>query len=269
MAITFSGIVSDKILSDAFGFAIVPFQKGIAKIDTVIADIVTKRQTIDELTAENERLNERIDELINENTLLLQDKYELASLRELYDLDASYSQYEKVGARVISWDANNWFNSFIIDKGSRDDIKVNMNVIAGSGLVGRVTEVGYNWSRVTSIIDDTSNVSAVVLHTGDNLIVSGDMQLFNQGFIKYSQLLDSDNLVEKGDKIVTSYISDKYLPGILVGYITTVESDVNHITKSGFITPVVDFSGLSDVLIIKELKEEMDVELKTDLEELE
>ena len=83
---------------------------------------------------------------------------------------------------------------------------------------------------------------------------SGSMELIGQGVINYSQLVDRDRLVVAGDKVVTSNISDRYLPGILIGYIATVEEDSNHLTLSGKLTPVVDFEHLSDVLVITETK---------------
>ena len=67
--------------------------------------------------------------------------------------------------------------------------------------------------------------------------------------------MDPDNEVALGDKVVTSNISDRYLPGILVGYISYIEDDSNNMTKSGYISPVVDFEHLSEVLIIMEQKE--------------
>ena len=76
--------------------------------------------------------------------------------------------------------------------------------------------------------------------------------------IAFSQLLDNDNSVKLGDKIVTSNISDKYLPGILIGYVTEVKMDANNLSKSGQIIPVVDFEHLSEVLIIMELKQTID-----------
>ena len=65
-------------------------------------------------------------------------------------------------------------------------------------------------------------------------------------------------MVVAGDKVVTSNISDRYLPGILIGYIATVEEDSNHLTMSGKLTPVVDFEHLSDVLVITETKKLME-----------
>ena len=60
-----------------------------------------------------------------------------------------------------------------------------------------------------------------------------------------------------GDQIVTSYISDKYLQGILIGYISEVNVDSNNLTRSGYITPVVDFKNLQEVLVITTTKADL------------
>ena len=101
-------------------------------------------------------------------------------------------------------------------KGSKDGIQVNCNVVAGNGLIGRVVSVGPNFSKVTAIISDNVNTSGMALATNDNLIVTGDLELMDKNLIRFSQLYDEDDKVNIGDKIVTSNISDKYLPGILI-----------------------------------------------------
>lgn len=256
IVLTFTTNISESFLRNTIGMAVTPFQKGLSEISDALISKAQRKQTLEELTAENEALKQQIEFLTSENVLLSQDKYELTTLRDLYDLDGQYEEYPKIGARIISWDSSNWNSSFLIDKGSEDGIAVDMNVIAGGGLVGRITNVGQNWSRVLCINDDESNVSACVLHCQSNLIVSGDLQLSKQNLLSFSQLTDNDSVVQTGDKIVTSYISDKYLPGILIGYVSTCEDDSNSLTKSGTISPVCDFSHLSEVLIITELKEE-------------
>ena len=64
---------------------------------------------------------------------------------------------------MIGKDSGNWFSTFTIDKGSNDGIKVDQNVLAGSGLVGIVTQTGPTWATVRAIIDDSSNVSGMAL----------------------------------------------------------------------------------------------------------
>ncbi len=257
MVVTISTDVLNKPLNTAVGYVVVPFQQGISNVGGWISRRSDELIQIKDLLAENQKLKEQVDELVVENTLLQQDKAELVRLRELYEIDNEYDDYTKVGAKIISRDTGNWYSAFTINKGTDDGLAVDMNVIADGGLVGRITSIGPNWAKVTSIISDNANVSAKTLTTSDTMIVSGDLQAMKDGVIRFSQLVDSQNIVAKGDKIVTSHISDKYLPNILVGYIFSIEADSNNLTKSGYISPAVDFEHLEEVLVILETKEEL------------
>ncbi len=260
MAITFMTDIFSGTLAEISSYVTIPFQKGISETGTYLSNRSDELVQIRDLIQQNKELQQQIDELTIENNNLTQEKYELNNLRSLYKLDQEYSDYQKTGAKVIGKNSGNWFQSFTIDKGTKDGIQLNMNVMAGSGLVGIVTEVGYNWSRVTSIIDDSSNVSGMTLSTGDNMIVSGNLELMSQNKISFSKLIDSNDQVKEGDKVVTSNISDKYLPGLLIGYITSIESDSNNLTHSGTITPAVDFEHMDEVLVILDLKQQTESE---------
>jgi len=255
MVVTFSTNLFSTSLNSVAGFVVVPFQEGISSVGTWISARSDELGQIKTVLETNQTLQAKVDALTIENTQLQQEKYELNTLRNLYKLDEEYSEYKKTGARVIARDSGNWYHSFTIDKGSDDGILLDYNVIASGGLVGRVTEVGSNWSKVTSIIDDNANVSAMVLATSDNMIVSGDLQLMEEGSIRFQQLVDSADKVVVGDKVVTSMISDKYLPGILIGYISSIDKDANNLTKSGYLTPIVDFEHIDEVLVIMQTKE--------------
>ena len=253
--ITFNTNFLSAPVSAVGGFIIAPLQEGISKAGSWLSTRSEELVQIRSLLKENEDLKAQVDELTMENIRLQQDRYELTNLRELYDLDAQYDEYDKIGARIIAKDSGNWFHSFVINKGSNSGLQLDMTVIAGSGLVGRIVDVGPNWAKVMSIIDDNSNTSGMVLSTSDNLIVSGDLQLYEDGVISFEKLIDSADRVVEGDKIVTSNVSDKYLPGILIGYISSINVDSNNLTKSGLVTPAVDFEHLEEVLIITELKQ--------------
>lgn len=255
IVITFNTNFLSAPVSAVGGFILVPLQGGISKVGSWLNTRSEELVQIRSLLKENEELKAQVDELTMENIRLQQDRYELTNLRELYDLDAQYDEYDKVGARIIGKDSGNWFHSFVINKGYNDGLEIDMNVMAGSGLVGRIVDVGPNWSKVMSIIDDNSNTSGMVLSTSDNLIVSGDLELYADGFISFEMLIDSADRVVEGDKIVTSNVSDKYLPGILIGYISNINVDSNNLTKSGLITPAVDFEHLEEVLVITQLKQ--------------
>lgn len=255
MLVTFGTDVFNRPLNTAVGYVIVPFQQGIGKLGGWLSGRSEELVQIRSLLEENMRLKEELARLTEENTLLQQDKYELNSLRDLFALSEQYGEYNKVGARIISRDPGNWYSSFLIDKGEADGIAVDMNVLADGGLVGRVTAVGPNWARVVSIISDNSNVSGMTIATEDNLNVSGDLKLMAEGYITFGHLVDSQNRVSVGDKVVTSNISDKYLPNILIGYISSIDRDTNNLTKSGQIVPAVDFEHLSEVLVITDMKQ--------------
>lgn len=255
MLVTFGTDVFNRPLNVVVGYVIVPFQQGIEKVGGWLSNRSEELVQIRTLLDENARLKEELAALIEENTLLQQDKYELNKLRELFELDGQYAEYNKVGARIIGRDSGNWYSSFLIDKGEDDGLEVDMNVIAQGGLVGRITSVGPGWARVTSIISDNVHVSSMTLSTEDNMTVTGDLRLMAEGCITFSQLVDGQDSVREGDKVVTSNISDKYLPNILIGYIRTISKDANNLTKSGEIVPAVDFEHLGEVLIITDRKQ--------------
>lgn len=252
--LTFTQVVSVSPLREAASRVIVPFQNGINQIGTWMNGKLEGFQNVEELAAQNKELEQRVAELTEENTRLAQNQEELARLQELYQLDQSYSEYDKVAAQVISKDPGNWYDTFVINKGSADGIEKDMNVIAGGGLVGLVAEVETNCATVRSIIDDSSSVSGMTASTSDTCIVSGDLRLMDEGKLAFSQM-STENAVAVGEQIVTSNISDKYLRGILIGYVSEVTEDSNHLTNTGYITPAVDFKHIQEVLVIKELKQ--------------
>lgn len=253
-------LVTDKVngpIRTLANYTVIPMQKGINNIGMWMGDLTKNLETLQEVKKENKKLQNQVDNLTIQNSRLQQERFELERLQELYDLDKSYADYPKIGARVTGNDSGNWFNTFTIDKGSRDGIEVDMNVMAGTGLVGIVTKVGPNWAQVRSIIDDSSNVSALVLSTSDNCIVKGDLTLMNDGKIRFEQLANNDSVIQEGEQVVTSHISSKYLQGILIGYINDISTDSNNLTRSGYITPAADFQHLQEVLVITTTKEKI------------
>ena len=247
---TFASGAATAPLQEAAGLVVVPFEKSINRIGQLLS--VTRQSLKDkqDLISANEELQSQIDNLTQQNNKLIQDQGELLRLRELYKLDAEYADYPKVAARIISKDPGNWYDTFMINKGSNDGIRVDNNVIAGKGLVGIVTEVGLGWATVRSIIDDSSSVSAMTVSTSDNCVVTGDLELIDEGKLRFEQLYDQENKVTAGERIVTSNISEKYVEGLFIGYVNDVEQDSNNLTKTGTIVTPVDFQHLKDVFVI-------------------
>ena len=238
------------------GNVITPMQVGINRIGSFFTSKLDYLKKVDDLIAKNKELTDKLNEVSYENKLLLQGKYELDNFRKLYNLDQTYADYPKVAARVISKDTNNWYSKFKIDKGSDDGIKPGMNVMAGNGLVGIITKTGKNYADVRSIIDDSSDVRGMFLDNSETCTVKGNLKLLDEGHIEVTDIKKGLS-IQDGYEVVTSYTSQKYHPGILIGYVSGIKVDPSNMTESGYLTPAVDFSKLDMVLIITREKEEL------------
>ncbi|MBQ8814321.1 MAG: rod shape-determining protein MreC [Lachnospiraceae bacterium] len=233
-----------------------PMQKGINQIGASIADEIESFLHMREAEEENQLLRQENAALQEKLDRYALDYQELQELRALLGLKNTYEQYPSVAANVIQKESGNWFNSFVIDKGSDDGIKVDMNVLSGGGLCGIVTEVGKNYAKVLAIIDDDSNISAMSATSKDSFIVAGDLQLYGEGLLNI-QYADKDAVLAKGDMVITSNISTKYLPGLLIGYIQEISLDANNLTQSGYLLPTADFDDLTQVLVIRMVKDDL------------
>lgn len=241
-------------LRTTVGYVLIPIQSGVNRVGVMIYDELADYTKLKTALQENERLQKEIDRLTEDNNRLSAERFELERLRELYNLDQEYMQYEKTAARVIANDSGDWFQVFRVDKGAADGISVGNNVLAGGGLVGIVTDVGAHYATVRAIIDDSSRVGAMALQSGDTCIVGGDLTLYVEGRLRITNIQKGAD-VKEGDRIVTSNISSKFLPGILVGYATNITLDNNQLTSSGYLIPAAQFHNLREVLIITEVKE--------------
>ena len=243
-------------VSAAAGAVLAPMQKGVNQLGSGLTNLREHLRTKKSLEKENEELRTQLaDAQENLNQVQLNQK-ELDNLKSLYDMDQNYADYDKIAANVIGKDAGNWFSVFLIDRGSNDGITVGMNVLADGGLAGIVIQVGPNYAKVRSIIDDNSNVSARNLSTSDLCVVSGSLKTMNESsLIDFDDLRDKEDQAKVGDQIVTSNISDMFLEGIPIGYITDIKTDSNNLTKSGHIATIVDFEHLDDVFVILQTKD--------------
>ncbi len=237
------------IVSTGVNTVLYPFEKGIQFISHQISNVTSRFKTVEELLTINEELMEEVGELRYANTILSQYKEENDSLKKLLDLNNRYKSYEGTGANVIGKDQGNWYKVFTIDKGLGSNINNKSVILAEGGLVGHVNEATYLTSKVISIIDSRSSVSAQVVRTGDTGIVEGDIELGNNGLCVLK--ISSESEVVKGDQIITSHLSSIYPPGILIGVVEDVLVSNDELVTYAHIRPVVDFKHLEHVLVIE------------------
>lgn len=235
---------------------ILPMEKGLNSVGQWVGDQKEHSRSVSELLDENESLKQQIEQLNTKISSMENNLSELESLRELLKMKEVYPDYNMVGARIISKEPGNWYNTFIIDKGSNDGIQKDMNVVYDNGLVGIVTDISANNATVRAIIDDMSSISGMLSKSTELCIVNGDLKLYQEGLLDV-EMISKDAQITAGDEVVTSYISDKYLPGLVIGYISDVSLDSSNLSQNARITPKVGFDNITNVMVITQLKADL------------
>ncbi len=246
-------IINIPILSGASNIILYPFEKGTSYVQQSVGGVFDYFKKKSSLLDENKRLQEENSKLKYENTVLSEYKAENENLKVLLDMKNRYSDYQGVGANIIARDYGNWSKVYTIDKGQVNKVKNNSVIIADGGLVGHIDEATAVSSKVLSILDSRSSVSAEVSRTGDVGILKGDIELAKSGYCKLE--INEESEIMKGDQIITSYLSSVYPPGILIGTVVKVVSGNNNLVSYAYVEPVVDFEHLQDVLVINSSSE--------------
>lgn len=233
-----------------FNSAISPIQKAFSVSAQKVGSTFSFLQDSKALKEENEKLKDRVEELEKANERLqgLKDKNE--ELKKVVNLKDQFSDFEFLGSNIISMDAGNWFNTFGIDRGSTDGIETKDTVIASEGLVGRITTVGPISSKVMSIIDVDSTVSARLTKSSKYVLVKGDINLKDKGFCRMDSI-PADVDVSVGDSVETSGIGGIYPKGITIGKVVEVRQVNSELNRYAIIEPVVDFEKLESVFVLK------------------
>ena len=238
-------------LSNAVGFITTPIRNGISSFAGWAEGIYNYSFQYDELQAENARLRKEIAELEAKAREGEADSKENERLRELLDLQAKRRDFVFESAKVTARSSTNWDSTLTIGKGSSAGLEVNDCVITETGtLVGVVSEVGLNWSKVSTLINTDIEIGGQVTRTYSAGILEGDFTLMSQGKLKLSYLPDGAQLVA-GDEVVTSGKGDVFPSGLVVGTVEAVFTDPSGMNRYAVVEPDVDLDSLVEVFVIK------------------
>ena len=205
-------------LRNAVGALLVPIQSGINAVGGGIYKEVSAMTELRQALSENEKLQAQVDELTEENTRLRSEEQEYQDSGSFTSWIRIIWSTNKVGARIIAKDSAPGF-PFSVSIRDPDGIRENMKRHRGRRPGGHRTDVGTNYATVRSIIDDSSQVRRHGPAVGRHLYCFRDLRLFKEGRLRLSYM-EKDDDVKDGDMIVTSKLSGKFLPGILIGYAT-------------------------------------------------
>lgn len=239
-----AGLASDVVV----GAAAVA-QGGVTGVSDSVSGFFGYLKNMKGYEIENKKLRERIagleDDLRKTNDL----REENERLRKMLELKESETNYNTIAADVVAFEMDNFSKSYTINKGIKDGITQNCAVITPYGLVGYISEVGRSWAKICPIVDTRVSVSATVVRVSNTAIVQGDMSLMEEGLCKMTYV-SKESGIEIGDYIETSGAGGVIPSGIYIGKVTEVRNDVTGVSQEAVIKPGVDFSDLSEVMVI-------------------
>lgn len=236
------------------GGIVIPFQNALSKVSNSISDGVHSVKNVFTYQSENEKLEKEViklrDQVEKQEQIISRKDF----LKKEYEMLENTS-YDLTKAEIIGKDPGNWFEKFMINKGEKDGVKKGDIIVQGAeiendviveGLVGRVLDVGNNWSKVISIIDGGSSVSFTVSRTQEGGIGKGNLEGKVTG-----ELFDMETSVVKADKVFTSGLGGAFPRDLYIGEVSKVTKKSDNLLLDIEITPAVDFNKLKEVFILK------------------
>ena len=221
---------------------------GISQTIDSVVEIPSLKSTNEYLESENTRL---MDENLRLNDIVARTEY----LKNEYEITKKRND-DYVKADIIGKEPGTWFDRFIINKGMNDGIKKDDTVVVGitsatdnvvvEGLVGKISEVGDNFAKVTTILEESNSVSFKNIRTQDSGILYGSQDNMLEGYLFYNQ---ADIVAD--DRLYTSGMGDVYTGNIYIGKVHNVISDDQDMKKKIIVSPDVDFKKIYRVFVIK------------------
>lgn len=227
-----------------------PIQSAIAFLSDKVRSFFDFFRDVKQTKEINEELSRKVNELEQELLVMERLQKENDELRDAFNFKSQFEDYDMVGSSIIAKDPGNWFDVFTIDRGSKDLLTIDSPVITAYGLVGRVSRTDLITSKVVSIIDLDSTVSARLSKSRDTVVVRGDINLLTQGLCR-ADYIPPDAQVSPGDTVETSGLGGIYPKGIIIGKIEKVVKNEGQYDSYAIIRPVVDFKRLEDVFVLK------------------
>lgn len=201
----------------------------------------------DELEDDNDRLRSQLDEAVGETLEIAELQRRLLALEQLLDVRGTETSVDRVVARVIDAPLSNFERTIEIDRGRDDGVAVGMPVEAGSGLVGRVIQVGQARARVELVTDTQFAAGVRLVRSADAGVIEGH----GAGELLTVSFVDLETVVVPGETVVTSGLEGSQFPsGIVVGTVVTARPDPVTRTQEVDVAPAADLERLSLVQVV-------------------
>ena len=246
------------IFENAVGSVTTPVQNVFSRAASSVKGFFTTWRNYDALQDEYDLLSVENEQLKMEIISAEEALQENERLKSLINAEDTYQSLDPVYAKVIAREAGPWFETFALNRGSNHGVANGMAVVNGDGLVGRVYEVGLNYSKVITIVDSRSRVACLVQRTRDNGIMRGQISDSDSEAHCYVYYLPNVNNISPGDTVVTSGTDSLYPKGLKIGNVTAVSLDAGSEGTYAVVTPSVDFQRIEEVFILRTVIETAD-----------
>ena len=237
------------LFRDAVCVLLTPMQKVFNYATEAVDGFASYFYKFDELVEENIALRERIAELEKQNYDAAELEERSAWMSNFLEMKSQHTDFKMLSASVTGRENGNYSKILTIDVGTGAGVTKNMPVVTSEGIVGRITELGYNWAKVTTIVEAQTSVGAYIERTEDAGICEGQFDLAPEGMCRMSYL-PAEAQIAVGDRVLSTGYGSVYPRGLVIGYVETV--GINEFTRSPDVTVkcAVDFSELTQVMII-------------------
>lgn len=204
---------------------------------------------VDAIKSENEKLKEENENLklqVLESQKIIDEN---TTLKEMLNIQKEYQHFNLVMGNIIYREHDNWTQTFTIDVGEKDGIKLNQAVVHENGLVGHISNVTENTAVVTTILDSSSSVSVNISTINEPAVVNGDLELKSKNRLKLTYIpLDTEIAIS--DMLYTSGIGVMYPSSIPVGKVIEIVNSKNDVNRYALVEPSVDIKKISEVAVI-------------------
>lgn len=240
------------LTSDAASFVLTPLQRLSTGISNAATDFFASFTSYRAVKSENEKLKKQVQQLTSRVVGDDELRRENEQYKDFMGIKQEHSDYKFTPAMVIARDTTQWVSTFTVDKGSLDGIQMYEPVITPDGLAGRITTVMTTSSVVTTVLDPSIKVAALVSRTGELCIAQGDNTLVAKGQL-YVSGIDRNSLVTPGDIIITSGFGGDCPKGLRVATVQNVTIDKS-MSKLAVAVPLADVANIRNVFIITDFK---------------
>ena len=233
------------------------FQNAFSEVGDFFARTIRSVNELQKLQTEYEDLIEQLNTYKTLERDLVDLREENVRLRDQLNFSSRLA-IKHEPAEIIAKDPSNLFNTIMIDKGSKHGITRNMPVIAYQdgfhGLLGKVVNVGVFSSQVLPLYDRSCSVAARLQNSRYEGLISGKGN--NSPYVQMNYVKKrARSEIKYGDLVITSGLSRVYPQGIYVGRVRSISAKEYESTLNIDIEPIIDFSKIEHVFVLKSGKE--------------